>query len=150
VGLFGGNAAASQHPELVGLLVTADKSRKQDMKMLAANEQAIAQILVASGERAIVIAADWNSMSGGVLLVTDRRSVTIRKGKLGKQLMHDEVHSTWLGTQANGSMLVEIRSKKAMLDYSPNDADRYLHIIQSSVGTPRAGQMICGAIDSRI
>lgn len=148
MGLFG-SGPVLEHPELAELLVTADKSRKADTKVLAKNESAIANEL-SQGEDPLVVAADWNSASGGVIVVTDRRSLLFRKGRVDRQLRHDEVHSTTIGTMPSGDMLVHIQSETAMLDYAPNDAARYKHIIQVRVGTPRAAQMICAAVDARL
>jgi hypothetical protein len=149
MGLFS-PATPLQYTQYERLLVTSDKNRKQDTKILAKNEQGIAAELHGKDEDLLVMAADWSSVSGGVLVVTDRRSIAFRKGKIDRQLAHAETHDTWIGAKPNGGILVEIRSKTAVLDYSPNDPQRYRHIIQSSVGTPRAGQMICAAVDARL
>jgi hypothetical protein len=149
MGLFS-PASPLQYAEYEQLLVTADKNRKQDTRILAKNEHGIAAELQGKDEDLLVLAVDWSSVSGGMLVVTDRRSIAFRKGRIDRQLAHGEIHDTWIGTKPNGGILVEIRSKTAILDYSPNDPQRYRHIIQSSVGTPRAGQMICAAVDARL
>ena len=87
-------------------------------------------------------------MGGNMLVVvTNKRTLTLKKDSIKQQLIHQEVAETTIRQMPNGDCLVEIESKKARLDFNPQDSRRYEHIIQLQVGTPRVAQAVCGAID---
>ena len=87
---------------------------------------------------------DW------LLLVTDRRSVELKKGVIQKQLWHREVEVTRLFTMANGSTMVSVESEASRLDFSPTDPMRYTKIIHVEVATPRVANAICKYIDGHL
>lgn len=148
MGLFSGSAPIDIAPALEAVVVASnDKARKVVLKVLAKSQDGIRADLE-PGEQPICIAYYMGSAGGNnILLVTDRRSIEVKKGKFRRQLRHAEVGGTTLGHMPNGDTLVQIESSTARLDYGPNDPERFEHIIQIQVGTPRVANAICAAVD---
>jgi hypothetical protein len=125
-----------------------DKSRRKWAdKELAKESGAIISELTRTGEVCLVLAHDARS---GMVVVTDQRTFILKRGRIRKQLRHEEVAETMLGTMPNGSTIVTIESIESRLDYSPTDAMRYEKVINVEVATPRIGNIICAHVDHHI
>jgi hypothetical protein len=148
MGLFGGLPPTNINPVLESAVVASnDKARDRTLRTLAKSEGGILSGLEPD-ERPLCVAYYMGEFGGdNVIVVTDRRSIMVKKGKFERQLRHNEVAETTRGQMPNGQILVEILSSHAKLDFRPNDAQRYAHIIQIQVETPRVASAICAAID---
>lgn len=82
----------------------------------------------------------------GLLLITDRRSILLRKTKIDKQFRHGEIAETRIFTTET-KVFVAIESTSARLDFNPNDPMRFTKIIQVEVSTPRVANQVCAAVD---
>jgi len=135
---------------LEALIVASPDGRKAALKSLAANQDGIKGML-APDEVAEVISYYMGNFGGDMLLViTNLRSVAMKKGSIKQQLRHDEVAGTTIAQMANGQMLVQIESTASRLDYRPNDTQRFESIMQMQIYTPRQAQTICQAVDRYI
>jgi len=152
MGLFG-SAPVDLDPRVAGVLTAPDPARdkagyKAAAKAVSNESGAILANTSSAGDAPLAIAYD--SFNNEVLVVTDRRSFTIKRGKIKKELAHSEVAETKLGSLPNGKILVIIESHESRLDFSPNDPMRFSKIIQVQVSTPRIGNVICAHIDQRL
>jgi hypothetical protein len=86
-------------------------------------------------------------IGGNMLLVTNRRTLSLKKGSIKQELLHEDVAETKIGQMPNGDLLIQIESLKSRLDYNQLDNRRFEWIIQLQVGTPRVAQAICAAVD---
>lgn len=149
MGLFGSKAMPEGvDPELASVVIASTEDvRRLTLKCLS-NSQGAIQSSLETGERPVCIAWHMGSLGGDMLIVvTNRRSMDVKKRSIVKQLRHEDVAETSLGTLPNGDTNVQIASESSRLDYRPNDPMRFEQIIQFSVRTPRVANRICAAID---
>ena len=152
--LFGrGRASADPvDPRLEAAIVAStDADRADTLKTISGNQAAIQQMLEPGEEPVCVCWYNQRVRPNTLLVITNRRSVTLHKGTVMQQLPHDEVAevTSWTMRDADG-ILVRIESTKSRLDYRPDDPDRMLHIIQVEDVTPRVAEAIGAAIHSRL
>jgi hypothetical protein len=147
MGIFGEQKQSD--PSLLAVFAAPPDNKKyllsSAQKTLAKESDGIMAILKGTGETCLVVAHDIND--NAILVVTDRRTFTIKRSRIQQELSHQEVAETILGAMPNGNMLVVIESYASRLDYSPNDPMRFEKIISAEVATPRIGNIICTHID---
>lgn len=147
MGLFGSKSADVDQALAETVVASTDKTHKATLDALARGQAALYAIFE-PGERPICSAWYMGMMGGNMLVVvTDQRTLTLKKDSVKQQLRHGEVAETTIRKMPNGDCLVEIESTKARLDFNPQDSRRYDHIIQLQVGTPRVAQAVCAAVD---
>lgn len=149
MGIFGKAPSVDEvGADLVAVIVAStDKTRAQTLKSLADSHDVIRQTLE-PGEVPVCTAWYMGPMGGNMLLlVTNRRTLSLKKDSIKQELRHEETAETKIGQMPNGELLVQIESLKARLDFSQQDNRRFEWIIQFRVGTPRVAQAICGAVD---
>jgi hypothetical protein len=147
VGLFSGKSPDVDTALAETIVASTDKTRKLTLDALG-HGQATLYRAFEQGEKPICSAWYMGMMGGNMLVVvTNQRTLTLKKDSIKQQLIHQEVAETTIRQMPNGDCLVEIESKKARLDFNPQDSRRYEHVIQLQVGTPRVAQAVCGAID---
>lgn len=149
MGLFGSGASTEISPSVEAVFVSPpehDKYRyKTARKIVARESDAIIQST--KTENLLLVAHCQSAMSDAAIVVTDRRSLMVRKGKIEKSLEHSEVAETTIGAMPAGTTLVAILSVASQQDYALNDARRFSEIIQAEVATPRIGNAICAHVD---
>ncbi len=147
MGIFGEQKQSD--PSLLAVFAAPPDNKKyllsSAQKTLAKESDGIMDILKVTGETCLVVAHDINY--NAILVVTNRRTFTIKRSRIQMELSHQEVAETKLFVKPNENMLVAIESHASRLDYSPNDPMRFEKIIQIEVATPRIGNIICGQID---
>jgi hypothetical protein len=149
VGLFGKTSSIDEiDADLAAVIVaSSDKTRTLTLKSLADSQDIIRRTLE-SDEVPVCTAWYMGGLGGNMLLlVTNRRTLSLKKGSIKQELRHQEVAETKIGQMPNGEPLVQIISLKSKLDYNQQDNRRFEWIIQFSVGTPRVAQDICAAVD---
>jgi len=147
VGLFGSKSADVDSALAETVVASTDKTQKATLDALARSQAALHAIFE-EGENPICSAWYMGMMGGNMLVVvTNKRTLTLKKDSVKQQLRHGEVAETTIREMPNGDCLVEIESSKSRLDFSPQDSTRYEHIIQLQVGTPRVAQAVCAAVD---
>lgn len=150
MGIFGEQKQSD--PALLAVFAAPPDNKKylqsSAQKRLAKESDGIMAVLKSTGETCLVVAHD--SADDAMLVVTDRRTFTFKRGRIQKEYSHQEVAETTLGAMPNGNMLVQIESQASRLDYSPTDVMRFSAIIQIQVATPRIANIICGHIDKRL
>lgn len=151
MGLFGGGASAEVDPVFEEAIVSStDDGIRETRRMLVKNEAGLKALL---GDGELPLCACYfktASEHDAVVLVTDRRTVTVRKNTIQKEMSHADVAETAVLTHANGKMIVKIDSHSSRLDYAPNDQARFEKIILLQVLTPREAQAICANIDQYV
>ena len=149
MGIFSKSPAGDEvDADLAAVVVaSSEKTRTLTLKSLT-DSQAIIRRTLVPGE-VPVCAAWYMGMIGGnmLLLVTNQRTLSLKKSSIKQQLRHEEVAETKIGQMANGDLLVQIISLKSRLDYNQQDGRRFEWIIQLQIGTPRVAQAICAAVD---
>jgi hypothetical protein len=129
------------------ILAYSDKERTQTLKLLAESQDIIRRTLD-SGESPVCAFWHLGGFGGNMLLlITNKRTLSLKKNSIKQELRHEEVAETKIGKFPNGSPLVQIISLKSKLDFRENDNRRFEWIIQFTVDTPRAAQAICAAVD---
>ncbi|MGH4017760.1 MAG: hypothetical protein ACREQV_08045 [Candidatus Binatia bacterium] len=150
MGIFG-NSSNHMHPTLAAVFASPPEhdrtQRRWAEKALSKEADALMAILGSSGETPLVVAQDTSVIGGNVIVVTDRRTFQLKRGKIRKELPHSEIAETKLGATSSGSTLVTIESVASQQDYAPNDTARFSQIVLAEVATPRIGNTICGHID---
>ncbi|MGH9043808.1 MAG: hypothetical protein ACRDVP_03030 [Acidimicrobiales bacterium] len=129
------------------VVASTDKTHRATLDALG-HSQATLHSIFGQGEVPICSAWYMGMMGGNMLVVvTNQRTLTLKKDSIKQQLGHGEVAETTIRKMPNGDCLVEIESKKSRLDFNLQDSQRYEHIIQLQVGTPRVAQAVCAAVD---
>jgi hypothetical protein len=147
VGLFGNKSADIDSALADTVVASTDKTQRATLDALA-RSQASLHAIFEQDERPVCSAWYMGMMGGNMLVVvTNKRTLTLKKDSVKQQLRHGEVAETTIRTMPNGDCLVEIESSKSRLDFNPQDSRRYEHIIQLQVGTPRVAQAVCAAVD---
>lgn len=123
--------------------------RKWAEKALAKESQSIMTLLRGTGETCLAVAHD-HGMDSNVIVVTNRRTFQMKRGRVRKELAHSAVAETKIGTMPSGDTMVMIESHEARRDYSPSDPMRTNKIIYAEVATPGIAQAIYSPIDQRI
>lgn len=149
MGIFGKAPSVDEvDADLAAVVVaSSDKTRTLTLRSLA-ESQGILRRTLASGEVPVCAAWYMGGLGGNMLLViTNQRTLSLKKGSIKQELRHEEVAETKIGQFPNGDPLVQIISLKSKLDYKEQDNRRFEWIIQLTVGTPRVAQAICAAVD---
>lgn len=149
MGIFGKSPSANEvDADLAAvILADSDKERIQTLKLLADSQNTIRQTL-SSGESPVCALWYLGGFGGNMLLlITNKRTLSLKKGSIKQELRHEEVAETKIGQFPNGNPLVQIISLKSKLDYTEQDNRRFEWIIQLTVDTPRSAQAICAAVD---
>jgi hypothetical protein len=149
VGIFGKTPSVNEVDADLAAVILAysDKERTQTLKLLAESQDIIRRTLD-SGESPVCAFWHLGGFGGNMLLlITNKRTLSLKKNSIKQELRHEEVAETQIGKFPNGSPLVQIISLKSKLDYRENDNRRFEWIIQFTVDTPRAAQAICAAVD---
>lgn len=125
----------------------------KDAKNVVAKEAGsiLQQMQPGNGEVFHVVAAcvQGAEINPSAVVVTNRRTMVVKRGKVRADYSHGEVAETKLYTapRNGGVLVVEVLTKTAVMDYAPNDYMRYGHILIVDVPTPRIANAICAAID---
>lgn len=147
MGIFGEQKQSD--PSLLVVFAAPPDNKKyllsSAQKILTKESDGIMATLKSTGETCLVVAHDIHD--NAILVVTDRRTFTIKHSRIRYELRHQEVAETILKVMPNENMLVQIESYASRLDYSPNDPMRFEKIILVEVATPRIGNIICTHID---
>lgn len=149
MGIFGKSPSANEvDADLAAvILADSDKERIQTLKLLADSQDTIRQTL-SSGESPVCALWYLGGFGGNMLLlITNKRTLSLKKGSIKQELRHEEVAETKIGQFPNGNPLVQIISLRSKLDYTEQDNRRFEWIIQLTVDTPRSAQAICAAVD---
>lgn len=149
MGIFGKTPSVNEVDADLAAVILAysDKERTQTLKLLAESQDIIRRTLD-SGESPVCAFWHLGGFGGNMLLlITNKRTLSLKKNSIKQELRHEEVAETQIGKFPNGSPLVQIISMKSKLDYRENDNRRFEWIIQFTVDTPRAAQAICAAVD---
>jgi hypothetical protein len=144
------------NPKLLTLFVPPPDNKKSlkkwAYKELAKESDGILAILRDSGEECQVLAHDTGTNSN-MIVVTDRRTFQVKRGKIRKAFAHSEVELTKLLStpdSGDGGMLVEVETYAYRRDYSPQDLKRYEAMILAKVATPGVANAVCAHIDKYI
>jgi hypothetical protein len=143
-----GQTSVPIDPEFEAAIVAStDADRASTHETLGRNFAAVQQLMAPDEKPVCVCWYNQRVTSNMLLVVTNRRSLTLHKSHVIQQLSHDEVAETtsWSMTNADGT-LVRIESERAQLDYRADDPDRMQHIIQVEDVTPRVAAAISAAI----
>lgn len=86
---------------------------------------------------------------GHILVITNRRLLNFKKGRLDSSLQQRDVGHTRLFNQPNGGFLVAVETREGMMypddDMRHFDASRYLAV---QVDEPQLGQGVCSIVDA--
>lgn len=151
MGLFGG-AQEPLDEGIAGWIMAAnDQEMATSRKIMAKNQLMLrATLAEVDGELPVCLCSWQVGAKDAVLLVTNQRTVEIRKEAIQKQLRHEEVAETRLLHAAGGGMLVVVESHIAQQQYRPDDFQRMGHCLQGEVPTPLMANTICEAIDRHL
>lgn len=138
------------NPKIESVLALPPDKRQAKQATKAVEKESASITAVMGTQETPLLVAHNSGLDNDVLVVTDQRSFTIKRGKVRRELAHHEVHSTRLAVMPRGTILVGIDSHVSVLDYAPNDSKRFMHIVQVEVATPRIANMICALIDARL
>jgi hypothetical protein len=148
MGIFSTKAPVKVDSDLEGAVVaSSEKTRLQTLKVLGENQESIRDSLTPGESVLCASHVAVLGVSNNLLLVTNRRTISMKKGSIKKELRHDEVAETKMLRRPSGEILVQIESEKALLDFNPNDPERWDYRIQVTVDTLRVAQEICAAVD---
>ena len=149
MGIFGKTPSVNEVDADLAAVVLAysEKERIQTLKLLADSQDIIRKTLD-SGESPVCAFWHLGGFGGNMLLlITNKRTLSLKKSSIKQELRHEEVAETKIGQFPNGNPLVQIISLKSKLDYKEQDNRRFEWIIQLTVDTPRVAQAICAAVD---
>jgi hypothetical protein len=148
LGLFSKADLVSVSPALERAVIAEDAhDRRETLKLLGKNQLAIQAVLEPDEEVAAIV-AHWE-VAGYVLVITGRRLLDFKKGRLNSSLQQSDVGRTRLLNQPNGNFLVAIETHEAMMyrddDMRHFDPQRYLAI---KVGDPKVARGVCAIVDA--
>lgn len=122
-------------------------AQRAALKAVGTESDAIVRLL-GQDEIPIVVAFSSTDADGiTVIVVTSKRTMSIKNGRIRKQLSHHEVAETKMFATRDGRVLVEVESIASQQDYGPRDPRRFEKILMANVSTPRIANAICAAID---
>jgi hypothetical protein len=148
MGFFTPTQPLDNHLESLFIGGCKEGETKAALKSLAKRQEEVLGVLdvLRDGEEAHLLACDiFSGLAGrGFLLVTSKRSMSISPSRT---LEHRDVAETSVMLDEFSNSVVVIESKKARLDFRPNDDKRLEHMIMFTVETPGVANRICAAID---
>jgi len=148
VGLLTRDEPVAIDPALEKTVIAEEqRERRETLKLLAKNQLAI-QATLESGEEVAAIVGHWK-MTGYILVITRRRLLNFKKGRLDQSLQQSDIGRTRLGNLPNGHFMASIETHDGMMyrddDMRHFEPARYLSV---EVDDPKVARGICAIVDA--